>query len=48
MPVILVLLWLFGAQGTDKATRNLIFEGESAYNYIQVVEQRDYRYSPAE
>jgi spermidine synthase len=44
MPVILVLLWLFGAQGTDKATRNLIFEGESAYNYIQVVEQRDYRF----
>lgn len=44
MPVVLVLLWLFGAQGPDKATQNLIFEGESAYNYIQVVEKDDFRY----
>jgi spermidine synthase len=44
MPVILVLLWLFGAQGPDKATQNLVFEGESAYNYIQVLEKDGFRY----
>jgi len=44
MPIILLLLWLFGARGTDKATKNLIFEGESAYNYIQVIEENEYRY----
>ncbi|MFU8826197.1 MAG: spermidine synthase [Brevefilum sp.] len=44
MPVVLLLLWLFGAQGADKATENMIFEGESAYNYIQVIEIQDYRY----
>lgn len=44
MPILLVLLWLFGAQGTDKATKNLIFEGESSYNYIQVVENNGFRY----
>lgn len=44
MPLILIFLWLFGARGTDKATQNLIFEGESSYNYIQVIEQKDFRY----
>lgn len=44
MPIILILLWLFGARGTDKATQNLIFEGESSYNYIQVIEHREFRY----
>ncbi len=44
MPIVLVLLWLFGTQGADKATKNLVFETESAYNYIQVLEQDDYRY----
>lgn len=44
MPVVLILMWIFGAQGADKATKNLIFEGESSYNYIQVVEYEDYRY----
>lgn len=44
MPLILVFLWLFGARGTDKATQNLIFEGESSYNYVQVIEQNEFRY----
>ncbi|MBW6466235.1 MAG: fused MFS/spermidine synthase [Brevefilum sp.] len=44
MPMVLILLWLFGAQGADKATQGLIFEGESSYNYIQVVEQNQFRY----
>ena len=44
MPLVLILLWLFGARGADKATENLIFEGESSYNYIQVVEEKEFRY----
>lgn len=44
MPVVLVLLWIFGARGADKSTGNMIFETESAYNYIQVIEINDYRY----
>lgn len=38
MPVILVLLWFFGLPGRDKVTTGLIYEDESAYNYIQVLE----------
>ena len=44
MPVVLVLLWIFGAQGADKATENMIYETESAYNYIQVIEEDSTRY----
>jgi spermidine synthase len=44
MPIILILLWIFGTRGADKATQNLIYETESAYNYIQVIERNDYRY----
>jgi predicted membrane-bound spermidine synthase len=36
MPLILVLLAIFGTLGTDKSTPGLVYEGESAYNYIQV------------
>lgn len=44
MPVVLILLWVFGAQGTDKTTENMIYETESSYNYIQVIEEDSYRY----
>ena len=44
MPLVLVLLWIFGARGADKATENMIYEMESSYNYIQVLEQDSYRY----
>lgn len=44
MPVVLILLWVFGARGADKNTENMIYESESAYNYIQVVEENSYRY----
>lgn len=44
MPIILIILWIFGAQGADKATENMIYETESSYNYIQVVELDSYRY----
>lgn len=42
MPAVLVLLLLWGMRGTDKSTRGLIYEGESAYNYIQVIEENGY------
>lgn len=38
MIIIVVLLWIFGAPGTDKNTDGMIFETESSYNYIQVLE----------
>lgn len=44
MPLVLIFLWLFGARGADKATPNLIFEGESSYNYVQVVENMGFRF----
>lgn len=44
MPVVLLLLWIFGARGTVKNTENMIYETESSYNYIQVLEVNGYRY----
>lgn len=42
MPIILVLLFLFGANGASKTTPGLVYETESAYNYIQVIRQDGY------
>jgi spermidine synthase len=44
MPLILVVLALIGARGFDKPTAGLIYEAESTYNYIQVLQDGDYRY----
>ncbi|MEA3327652.1 MAG: fused MFS/spermidine synthase [Chloroflexota bacterium] len=44
MPIIMIFLWLFGTRGVDKMTNNMIYETESSYNYIQVIEQNSYRY----
>jgi len=44
MPIVLIALWIFGARGADKATENMIYETESSYNYIQVIEKDSYRY----
>jgi spermidine synthase len=44
MPVVLILLWLYGAKGTDKTTANMIYETESTYNYIQVLDVDGFRY----
>lgn len=44
MPLVLIGLWVFGARGADKATENMIYETESSYNYIQVLEQEAFRY----
>lgn len=42
MPVILIVLFFFGIPGSDKTTEGMIYEGESSYNYIQVLQEGDY------
>jgi spermidine synthase len=44
MPLVLGVLGVLGTRGFDKSTAGLIFEGESSYNYIQVVQDGDFRY----
>jgi spermidine synthase len=41
MPLIIVILGIFGVRGADKAPDGLVYEGESSYNYIQVLEFDD-------
>ena len=43
MPLVVIALFLFGTPGSDKNTPGLIYEGESSYNYIQVIQEGDYR-----
>lgn len=43
MPIILVILWFVGDKPV-KASQGQIYETESAYNYIQVLELDGYRY----
>ena len=43
MPLVLLGLWLFGTGGPLKASAGQIYETESAYNYIQVLEIDGYR-----
>jgi len=38
MPILIGIVSLFALRGPDKAAENIIFEDESAYNYIQVQE----------
>lgn len=42
MPVVLVVIGVLWAQGAFKDTPGQIFEKESAYNYIEVVQDGDY------
>jgi predicted membrane-bound spermidine synthase len=44
MPVILILLGMFWASGPIKKTPGQIYERETEYNYIQVLELDGYRY----
>jgi spermidine synthase len=44
MPIILILLMILGVRGFDKTSPGLIYESESAYNYIQVQEENGYRF----
>ena len=42
MPLVILILFIWGVPGTDKNTSGLVYETESSYNYIQVVEQNGY------
>ncbi len=42
MPLVVTVLYVIGLPGTDKSTRGMVYETESAYNYIQVLEQNGY------
>jgi spermidine synthase len=42
MPVVIAVLAIFGVRGTDKNSQGMVYETESAYNYIQVLEQDGY------
>ena len=44
MPFVLVLLGLLWGKGYIKNTNGQIYEAESAYNYIEVIEHQDFRY----
>ncbi|NMC83721.1 MAG: fused MFS/spermidine synthase [Anaerolineaceae bacterium] len=42
MPLVLIVLFLLGANGLEKKTPGQVYETESAYNYIQVIQQEGY------
>jgi len=42
MPAVLIILGVLGIRGFDKQADGLIFERESAYNYIQVLEINEF------
>lgn len=44
MLLVLIFLGLFGTRGGIKRSEGQIYESESAYNYIQVLEKDGYRY----
>lgn len=44
MPFVLIVLGLLWGRGPIKKTAGEIYERESAYNYIQVIEENGYRY----
>ena len=43
MPIVLAAATFIGLRGMDKTASNIIYEGESAYNYIQVQELNGFR-----
>ena len=38
-PLLVLAMFIWGVKGTEKATTGQVYETESAYNYIQVLEQ---------
>ncbi|MAT40981.1 MAG: spermine synthase [Anaerolineaceae bacterium] len=44
MILIIILLAVFGTRGTDKLSEGLIYEKDSAYNYIQVLENEGFHF----
>jgi len=43
MPVLLLASTFYGLRGLDKSAKNIIFEADTSYNYIQVQETNGYR-----
>lgn len=43
VPLAIIALAIWGLPGTDKATPGQVYETESGYNYIQVLEKGEYR-----
>jgi spermidine synthase len=43
-PLLLTALWIWGLPGSAKNTPGMVYETESAYNYIQVLEYDGYHY----
>lgn len=41
VPLLLALIWWLGLSGPNKDTAGMIFESESSYNYLQVLENAD-------
>ncbi len=44
MPLVIAALAVLGVRGFDKTTAGMIYEAESSYNYIQVLQEGDFRY----
>ncbi len=44
MPIVLIVLAIVGVNGFDKSTTGMVYEAESSYNYIQVLQSGDYTY----
>jgi spermidine synthase len=42
MPLLIIVLYWFGLPGGDKTTSGQVYETDSAYNYIQVLDQQGY------
>lgn len=42
--IVIIILAFIGTKGFDKASAGLIYEKESAYNYIQVLQYGDFRF----
>ncbi len=43
-PILILVLWFVGVRGTIKTSTGQIYETESAYNYIQVIDQDQFRF----
>lgn len=41
MPLVIIALFIWGVPGTDKSSTGLVYETESSYNYIQVLEENN-------
>lgn len=41
MPLVIIALFIWGVPGADKSNPGLVYETESSYNYIQVIEEDD-------